>query len=213
MGNKKKEKKSILDLAKEFISKLAEDTANKGESLEIETLEVGAVALIDGESAPDGDYVFEDGSTVVIKDGLISEIKPVEEIEMADEVVEDELVEDEKEEKPKEEKENKGDNLNLENLKQLLSIQEGQNSSGSISFEIVNGELIWGEMYSANYKTLMHSNDSNVSKIKSLETEKADYEKAIVELTEAIRSSNKLNQAPVVNLNKESRIAMLKKGR
>jgi len=103
-------KKEILNKMKEFIS-MGESVEETVESVEVDLMEVvtkdGIVLLIleDGsvmigdEVAPDGEYILEDDSVLIVKDGMKVEEEVVEEEvveeEMAEEVVEEEMAEEE----------------------------------------------------------------------------------------------------------------------
>lgn len=81
---------------------------DKGELVVDKTLEEGVEAYIGENPAEDGDYVLEDGRTVVVKDGKVAEIKEKEveeekkdeveevkeEVEAEETVKEDEVVEE-----------------------------------------------------------------------------------------------------------------------
>ncbi|TZF84517.1 Clp protease ClpP [Pedobacter sp. BS3] len=79
--------KSLLKDIKAFVSgsvKALDVTLESGETLTIETgdseePEVGDAVMLDGDTAPDGEYTLSDGRTIVVADGVISEIKPAEE--------------------------------------------------------------------------------------------------------------------------------------
>jgi hypothetical protein len=57
--------------------------------LEAEALEVGKPATVDGQPAPDGRHELEDGTVVVIAEGVIAEVKPVEQKEPEAELAEE----------------------------------------------------------------------------------------------------------------------------
>jgi len=61
---------------------------NDGSEAEIDKLEVGGVLHINGESAADGEYVLEDGRTIVVAEGVISEVRDAEAKDNASEEVE-----------------------------------------------------------------------------------------------------------------------------
>jgi hypothetical protein len=78
----------------------AEATLVDGTKISISNLEVGGeVTVLDADGIPapvfDGEHKLENGSVVVTVDGIITEIKPAVEAEMAEDVAEDEIVADE----------------------------------------------------------------------------------------------------------------------
>jgi len=103
--------KSVVDKVKEllFSSEVveAEDTfaevkTSEGVILNVSAMEADGVVEIvseDGkEVAPAGEYILEDGSTIVVgEEGIISEVKPAEVEEEVEEEMSEEVVEDSKE--------------------------------------------------------------------------------------------------------------------
>lgn len=110
-------KKSVIDQVKELFSseevvaKFAEVKTSEGVILNVSAMESGATIEVvseDGKNpAPAGEYVLEDGSTIVVGEvGVVSEVKEAEEVveeEMSEEAVED--VEEVSEEEVSEDKE------------------------------------------------------------------------------------------------------------
>lgn len=94
----KEKLKSILSFSDIKEEKMLDALLQDGTKVRVdgETLEVGAAVFVVAEDgteqpAPDGEHVLEDGTTIVVIEGKISEIRPIEA-----EKVEDKMVEGEK---------------------------------------------------------------------------------------------------------------------
>ena len=99
-SNKEYSMNKMFKLAK-MLLKLAEIKTDK-ETLIIEgDLEVGKTAVIETEEGPqpaaDGEYIAEDGTVIVIVDGTVAEIRPLEEDKEDEKPVEEETIEAEEE--------------------------------------------------------------------------------------------------------------------
>ena len=102
-------KKSVVDQVKELlfssekvnnVEEFAEVKTSEGVILNISAMEVGATIEVvseDGKNpAPAGEYILEDGSTIVVgEEGVISEVKVAEE-EVAEEEMSEETVDESK---------------------------------------------------------------------------------------------------------------------
>ena len=147
-----------------------------------EELKVG-----DAYEAEDGEHE-KDGMIYVVKDNVITEIKekPVEDTEDTPnvELEDDVVVEPEVENKPADVNTEPvmEDVLNMEGLAKLINLPNLQDGYISISASIAEGKLVWGEMYTEDYKILMSE-------------QKADSDKKILELQEELKKSKEMNIA------------------
>lgn len=157
--------------------------------IEYNVLEVGEAVTQNGEAVEDATYEVDGDIKIVVKDGVIVEvIKPEEvvdetetEVEATTEVdveaeanetpeVETELESDEEEEVEAEEVEEAPveeveesevvDVIDMEGLKSVLKLDELESGYFNINFEVVDGKVVWGDIYSENYKEMFESEKS-----------------------------------------------------
>ena len=178
---------------------LATDTLEDGTVLEYESLEVGVevFVMVEGEDpkpADDKTYTLSDGQKLVVEGGKISEIKPKE--EEKEEAEEDSKVELSEEQKTLIELATAFD---LESLKSLVDTKK--NGYHTIEFSVQDGAIIWADIYSNTYKTLL---SEQVDPIKTeLEEEKKETVKLKAQIVALQEQNDQKNPIPNVELKDE----------
>lgn len=204
--------KTNLDTVKKLIDELMlsveEKIEDNGEvKLEITypTLEVGAEVMEGDVVAPDGEYEVEDGVKIIVKDGKISEIIKPEPTEEAVEVVAVEDPEEAVVEKPEEEVVPESteadtpkveDVLNIGELEKLIDITKLENAYCTISFSVIEGKILWGEVYTSDYKQLMSKQENQEKELIELREKLKTKDSLILELGKEVEKKP-LIQAPV----------------
>lgn len=173
---------------------LEEKTMADGTVITYDNMEIGTpvMVMVEGQDpapAPDGEYPVSDNETLVVVDGVISEVMTTE--EAPEEVV---VVEAEEEKKTVSVEEV----FNLETLKSKIDFdKEGFHT---ITFSIANGKIEWGNLYSESFQELKEEHQVKSEKVieleKQVETMKADHEAQLKLLGETVKSSG-IIQAPV----------------
>lgn len=176
-----------IDRVKKLFNNLLKLEEQTG-TLAYDSLAVDQPATVDGAAAPDGEYkktVDEVEKIITVKDGMISAIKDVE-VELSEEekttaeAAKVALAEAETLRLAEIEKEKI---LNVDGLKLLFS--DNANGSGSIYFEFVDGVMVWGDVYTSEYKTILSSDiEAKDAEIVTLKADLAKKEKTIVALSE-----------------------------
>lgn len=218
--------KTNLDTVKKLIDELMlsveEKIEDSGEvKLEITypTLEVGAEVMEGDVVAPDGEYEVEDDVKIIVKDGKISEIIKPESTES--EAVEVVAVEDPQEavvenpeavipdsESTEADTPKVVDVLNIDQLEQLIDISKLENAYCTISFSVYDGKILWGEVYTSDYKQLMSKQEKELNELREKIKTK---DSLILELGKEVEKKP-LIQAPVGDSQdiKLSRIEIIK---
>lgn len=200
---------TVKKLIDELMLSVEEKIEDNGEvKLEITypTLEVGAEVMEGDVVAPDGEYEVEDGVKIIVKDGKISEIiKPEPESEEAVEVVAVEDPEEAVVEKPEEEVVPESteadtpkvvDVLNIDQLEKLIDISKLENAYCTISFSVYEGKILWGEVYTSDYKQLMSKQENQEKELIELREKLKTKDSLILELGKEVEKKP-LIQAPV----------------
>lgn len=169
---------------------LAEAILPDGTKITYENTEVGTPVFVVAEDgtqtpAPDGEHQISETELLVVKDGLVVEVKPVEPAEEVEEEMEVEPVVEETEVK------GTSDIFNLEILKTKVDFtKEGFHT---ISFSIANGVIEWGNIYSESFQELSEQVSAKDREIAEL---KAKFEADLEILGKTIKET-KVVQAPL----------------
>lgn len=198
--------KKLIDELMLSVEKKIEDNGEYEVEITYPTLEVGAEVMEGDVVAPDGEYEVEDGVKIIVKDGKISEIIKPEPTEEAVEVV---AVEDPEEavevQKPEEELVPESteadtpkvvDVLNIDQLEKLIDISKLENAYCTISFSVYEGKILWGEVYSSDYKQLMSKQENQEKELIELREKLKRKDSLILELGKEVEKKP-LIQAPV----------------
>lgn len=201
---------TVKKLIDELMLSVEEKIEDNGEvKLEITypTLEVGAEVMEGDVVAPDGEYEVEDGVKIIVKDGKISEIIKPESTEEAVEVVavedpEEAVVEKPEAVTPAEPESTEADTpkvvdvLNIDQLEKLIDISKLENAYCTISFSVYEGKILWGEVYTSDYKQLMSKQESQEKELIELREKLKTKDSLILELGKEVEKKP-LIQAPV----------------
>jgi len=189
-------------LAEESGSKTMVNTES-GDQLQYDKLEVGGVLYdADGNIIESGEYKLEDGMTIVVDNSIIAEVKEAEavteEIAMEQEEPKDDKEEVKEElevEEPKEEPQSK--DLGQQ-VAELVGIDLTADGYHSIVLEVANGKIIWGDVMSDTWKTLLSKQEEAESKVQELETKLANSKKLVESLEVGLAKQEDVNlQKPI----------------
>jgi hypothetical protein len=189
-------------LAEESGSKTMVNTES-GDQLQYDKLEVGGVLYdADGNIIESREYKLEDGMTIVVDNSIIAEVKEAEavteEIAMEQEEPKDDKEEVKEElevEEPKEEPQSK--DLGQQ-VAELVGIDLTADGYHSIVLEVANGKIIWGDVMSDTWKTLLSKQEEAESKVQELETKLANSKKLVESLEVGLAKQEDVNlQKPI----------------
>lgn len=173
--------------ASEATVELAEKTLEDGTVIQYENLEPGTpvMKVVEGEDPvpmDDGEYKISDTEILVVVEGVVSEVKPVEE----------EMPEEETAETEMEKTENTASDIfNLDVLKQKIDFEK--DGFHSIEFSISNGAIEWGNILSQSYQEM---SKQLAAKEQELKQAKVEFENQLEVLGKTIKET-KVKQAPV----------------
>lgn len=189
--------KEELDLAKQYVAELMDKNKDlelasvktkDDKELTYESLEVGKEVKIGEDIAPDGDYELEDGRMIVIKDGVIAEIKEVE-------AKEDAPVVEAAEEAPADTEVPEEVDINVDALKTVLAEGITKDGTYAVMLTVTDGVYSWGTVLDNDLEMSAHKEVDN--KVIELEAQVKDQleriekqDNAIVELSKANTSNS-----------------------
>ena len=173
---------------------LVEDTLSDGKKIEYSAFEVGAEVFVmsDEEGVEptlleDGEYTLEDGPVIVIAEGKISEITPKEEEEAEETTEEVELSEEQKKLIAL------AVNVSAEDLEKLVDLKK--DGFYTITMSVMNGKVIWADMYTERYETLLSDQVDPIKvKLEAEQKKVTDLEAKVVLLQELNDQRNPLEK-------------------
>ena len=167
---------------------LAEALLPDGTKITYENTEAGTPVFVVAEDgtqspAPDGEHQISETEILVVADGLVVEVKPIEPKEEGEAPAEEAPAETEVK--------GTSDIFNLEVLK--TKVDFGKEGFHTISFSIANGVIEWGNIYSESFQELSEQVSAKDKEIAAL---KAKFESDLELLGKTIKET-KVVQAPV----------------